>query len=105
MWDGAGARKDMKRLRRIIFNGLTVLSLMLCVAMGVLWVRSYWIADAFQLNRDRGYCGAMVMRSRLIFYKVSMSDETWAQFKAKLTPGASYSRLTPSDPYQSAGTG
>src|SRR5258706_10173692 len=33
--------KDMKRLRRIIFNALTVLSLLLCVATAGLWVGSY----------------------------------------------------------------
>jgi hypothetical protein len=31
----------MKGLRRIIFNGLTVMSLMLCVVTLALWVRSY----------------------------------------------------------------
>ena len=31
----------MKRLRRIIFNAMTVLSLLLCVATVGLWVRSY----------------------------------------------------------------
>jgi hypothetical protein len=35
----------VKRLRRIIFNGLTLTSLLLCVAMAVLWVRSYWYTD------------------------------------------------------------
>ncbi len=36
----------MKRLRRIIFNALTVLSLLLCAAAMGLWVRSYWRTDA-----------------------------------------------------------
>jgi 4-amino-4-deoxy-L-arabinose transferase-like glycosyltransferase len=35
----------VKRLRRIIFNGLTVLSLLLCVATSALWVRSYWVDE------------------------------------------------------------
>jgi hypothetical protein len=35
----------MKRVRRIIFNGLTVLSLLLCLATVGLWVRSYWTPD------------------------------------------------------------
>jgi hypothetical protein len=35
----------MKRLRRIIFNALTLLSLLLCVATIVLWGRSYRIQD------------------------------------------------------------
>jgi hypothetical protein len=35
----------MNRLRRIILNALTVLSLLLCVGMAGLWVRSYWVVD------------------------------------------------------------
>jgi hypothetical protein len=43
----------MKRLRRIIFNTLTVLSLPLCVATAVVWVWSYTRGDevAFDLRR------------------------------------------------------
>jgi hypothetical protein len=37
----------MKQLRRIIFNGLTVVSLVLCVATSVLWGRSHH-TDALQ---------------------------------------------------------
>jgi hypothetical protein len=37
----------MKRLRRIIFNGLTMLSLLLCVSTMAMWVRSYWVTDGF----------------------------------------------------------
>ena len=44
----------MRRLRRIIFNTLSILSLLLCVAMAGLWVRSYWIADAFSLVHSGG---------------------------------------------------
>src|SRR5258706_1793616 len=35
----------MKRLRRIIFNAITALSLLLCVGPVVLWVRSYLRED------------------------------------------------------------
>ena len=35
----------MKRPRRIILNAPTVLSLLLCGATVVLWVRSYWRED------------------------------------------------------------
>lgn len=35
----------MRRFARHILNGLTVLSMLLCVAMCVLWVRSYWRED------------------------------------------------------------
>jgi hypothetical protein len=45
----------MKRLIRYTFNGLTVLSLLLCVVTVVLWVRSYWVADCwvwYPVNRE-----------------------------------------------------
>ena len=42
----------MKRLVRYIFNGLTVLSLLLCVATAVLWVRSYWRWDEVAVGRQ-----------------------------------------------------
>ncbi|HEY7118297.1 MAG TPA: hypothetical protein VH475_17040 [Tepidisphaeraceae bacterium] len=35
----------MKRLLRILLNAATVVSLVLCVATAVLWVRSRWTAD------------------------------------------------------------
>jgi hypothetical protein len=34
------------RLRIWVFDRLTTLSLLLCIASGVMWVRSYWIGDA-----------------------------------------------------------
>jgi hypothetical protein len=41
----------MKRLRRIIFNGLTALSLLLYGATCILWVRSYWVSDFLAYER------------------------------------------------------
>src|SRR5580658_369226 len=35
----------MRRLRRWIFNGLTLLSLLLCLSLAALWVRSCWAED------------------------------------------------------------
>ena len=42
-----------KRLGRIALKGISTLSLLLCMATVVLWVRSYWIEDAIgrQWNR------------------------------------------------------
>jgi hypothetical protein len=37
----------MRRVWRILLNGLTILSLLLALAFAVLWVRSYWRADVF----------------------------------------------------------
>jgi hypothetical protein len=35
----------MKRLLRILLNAATMLSLLMCVAIVVLWIRSYWVGD------------------------------------------------------------
>src|SRR5437016_5736949 len=44
----------MKRLRRIIFNALTVLSLVLCVGTVVLWARSYLAGDQLKADMRKG---------------------------------------------------
>ena len=41
----------MKRLRRILVNTLTAISLLLAIGTAGLWVRSYWIADHFGFSR------------------------------------------------------
>jgi hypothetical protein len=43
----------VRRIGRYILNGLTVLSLVLCVATVGLWVRSYWIADGLSRRAER----------------------------------------------------
>jgi hypothetical protein len=42
----------MKRLRRWLFNGLSLVSLLLCLAIIVVWIRSHWAGDAliFDVN-------------------------------------------------------
>jgi hypothetical protein len=45
----------MKRSRRIIFNGLTVLSLLTCAVVVVLWVRSYRVVDIVRIGEVRSY--------------------------------------------------
>src|SRR4051812_29096477 len=37
--------RDMKRLRRIIFNGFILLSLLLCFGAVSFWIRGQWIED------------------------------------------------------------
>src|SRR5260370_42248919 len=49
-----GSMWGVRRLRRIIFNVLALLSLLLCIATVVLWVRSYWRHDSAW--RESGYC-------------------------------------------------
>jgi hypothetical protein len=41
----------MRRLLRWTFNALAAASLLLCVAMAGLWVRSYWVCDEFIVQR------------------------------------------------------
>jgi hypothetical protein len=42
----------MKPGRRWLFNGLTSLSLLICLATITIWVRSYWRADEFYVERQ-----------------------------------------------------
>jgi hypothetical protein len=63
--------KDMKPRRRIIFNGLTVLSLLLCVAIAGLWVRSYWVADGVTLVFSSPTVAMWSQRGRVIIYETS----------------------------------
>jgi hypothetical protein len=41
----------LNRLPRILLNCITALSLILCVATVVLWVRSHWIGDMVTSSR------------------------------------------------------
>ena len=58
----------MKRLLRILLNAATVLSLVVCVATCVLWVRSYSVGDGFVWKPSdappyyRAYAGRGVVR-------------------------------------------
>src|SRR5580692_5800241 len=57
----------MKRLRRWVFNGLASLSLLLFVATGALWARSYAVEyEAFRLIGPRLY-GSESLFGRLEF--------------------------------------
>jgi hypothetical protein len=40
----------VRRIGRYILNGLTILSLVLCVATAAFWVRSHWRGDQFGLG-------------------------------------------------------
>ena len=55
----------MKRLRRTIFNALTVLSLALCLATAALWVRSYWASDGFLYSRNQNISIGRCLRGKL----------------------------------------
>src|SRR5687768_12185993 len=45
--------QPVRRFGRILFNAMTVLSLLFCVASAVLWVRGYWRSDGFGWARPQ----------------------------------------------------
>ena len=59
-------------MNRRLLNLLTALSLLLCVAVVVLWVRSYWTADTVLLRSERLYRatsgGGVLVVSRLALF-------------------------------------
>ena len=79
----------MKRLRRIIFNGLTVLLLLLCVATAGLWMDSYhWRTDVLYERFDSEvrpmqsrFVGVMFIGGTvgLRWARLDWSDETKAR--------------------------
>src|SRR5690349_12682404 len=50
----------MRRIGRYILNGLTALSLVLCVATVGLWVRSRGVADAINYSKGNGLLDASI---------------------------------------------
>src|SRR4051794_37705972 len=42
---GDGWRRHMKRLLRFIFTIVSLVSALLCLSMGALWIRSYWVGE------------------------------------------------------------
>src|SRR4051794_8499151 len=44
-------------MKRRLLNLLTLLSLLLCVAVATMWVRSYWVADTFVTARNAALSG------------------------------------------------
>ena len=57
--------KGMKRLRRIIFNGLATLSLIICLALVGIWARSYFVHEMV-LSCVRNGKGDLCIYRRLI---------------------------------------
>jgi hypothetical protein len=53
-------------MRRRLFTALSVLSLVLCMAMVALWVRSYWVADVL-IGRDGNWSSDIGSTRGLLF--------------------------------------
>jgi hypothetical protein len=56
----------MKRVRHIIVGALTAASLLLFVASGVLWARSYWAGEFVSTEGRRGGCVMGASRGQFI---------------------------------------
>jgi hypothetical protein len=50
MWNGQEAKGRDRRMKRRLFSLASLLSLLLCVATVVLWVRSYWTSYQFRFR-------------------------------------------------------
>ena len=89
----------MMRLWRIIFNGLTVVSLVLCVATVALWVRSYRGLDCLWWNHA-GRFGELFCSSGGIYQSITyvQQPETPIAYKSGaplglyITPGVTETR-------------
>ena len=65
----------MKRPLRIMFNALTVLSLLLCFATIALWARSYWQAQFIGYLCPGGWVGVLSMGGLLRVEHGNYSDD------------------------------
>ena len=61
----------MTRLAPRLFTLCSAASLLLCVAVGVLWVRSYWVADALARQWTYTLVGAGTSRGGALLYTLS----------------------------------
>ena len=76
-------------MRRRLFNFFTLLSLLLCLAMAGLWIRSYWIIDDARGRTERlGSVSALSMEGyATVGYRTPLKGETaswrWDRFHDK----------------------
>jgi hypothetical protein len=114
----------VRRIGRYILNGLTVLSLVLCVATVGLWVRSYWRSDALVrvihnadhrlspgeqfIVRSKGVCSARghfgALSSNIVMEGpgVSLFADASARYDRNFRPGWRYDGDAPDGHISSA---
>jgi hypothetical protein len=63
------AHRSLLIFRRRLFTILSAISLLVCVATIVLWVRSYWRLDFWQYNGLNTFCSAQSTLGSLSFYR------------------------------------
>jgi hypothetical protein len=81
----------MRRIFRHLFTVCSAASLVLCVAVCVLWARSYWVGESLHKMHEKGLWTVDVSRGIVCVYHESIVD-----------PNASYDNYTEdgSDPYE-----
>ena len=78
---------------RRLFTVLSALSLLLCVAAGVLWVRSYFDGDAVAYGRSRSAQEIAFANGQLFYWRWTTDDTTL--IRRVLRRGVSYGRGVP----------
>jgi len=88
----------VRRLARILLNTVTVLSLLLCVATVVLWVRSYQVMVEFGYGRKSGSFGMGNAVGEVVVY-----TDKWPLDPRVVPPGFRHMRHTAFSTEQSFG--
>src|SRR6188472_2922057 len=70
---------------RLAFNSLRILSLLLLIAAGVLWIRSYWINDRYSIATADGEIDLGSVRGGI--YYVSNTNPADGSAKINANPG------------------
>src|SRR5438132_2502088 len=83
-------RPMRRRVARHLFTILSVLSLLLCVAVCVLWVRSYWVSEGIERGRGLEYECVQVSRG-FVFAGLGKREP----YEGKYDYGPSYLREHP----------
>ncbi len=75
----------MRRLRRILINALTILSLLLCVGTSVLWGRSHFNRDIFGYAFGPGFNRSVSLASQRAQISISYSWGTTGYYPGGLS--------------------
>src|SRR5688572_19735210 len=96
MRDGDWLASDRRGecMKRRLFNILSALSLLLCVVLGVLWARSYRMADAIGYS-DKDTAGALTTADGFLLLWVWQTNDPKIMQGIWATPGLHYEATAP----------
>ena len=84
-------------MARRLLNLVTALSMLLCVAVVVLWVRSYWVTDCFQLADASDYTAVVSSRGIFLVRRDVLPPRSPNSFSASAMETYHWSRRPPED--------